>query len=410
MKSYCQRSNLFCSLVSMLMFFLLTSVSLSAQLIIHHTLEDSIRSLAVNGDNVYYPLDINDDDNTNINFNVNIDFCSELLTKYEATARFQGETDLTELYVDGNLITQMEEGEIFQTSNENYGYTGVFSLQNDCSQFGGGSWSNGDTNYLGFRLQEGDNYYYGWVHVTYKSSYNEYVELVIHSFAYCTIPNQVISAGQTELSIPTDAITNLQIADIADNGDGRDLEVSFNKISIESSLLEYRVMVVKSSDSYAFNLEKADTVTNYLSVSPTGNNIITILNQNSKDVNGDIVRTNLSYRIYVLSVANGTQANINALSERSEMITLIGGSFVDDYNSHILNCYPNPTSSFVNYNSEHVFDLVEVYDVTGSLLSVQSVNDTHGTIDMSAYNEGSYYLIFKSDSQSVVKSLLKIDK
>ncbi|MEI0736383.1 hypothetical protein VQ056_06370 [Paenibacillus sp. JTLBN-2024] len=50
--------------------------------------------------------------------------------------------------------------------------------------------------------------------------------------------------------------TNVSVNDVADHGDGRDLQVSFTRAADESNLSGYRIMAVKSSDANSFNLSK----------------------------------------------------------------------------------------------------------------------------------------------------------
>lgn len=112
------------------------------------------------------------------------------------------------------------------------------------------------------------------------------------------------------------AVTNLYVNDVANNNDGRDLQVSFNRPSDHTNISAYRVFVVKSSDAYYFDLNRANGIgsTNYTQF--TKNNDVTFtrtLNSGSRDVNGDLIRNNTDYQVFVMSVANNNSGN-NALS------------------------------------------------------------------------------------------------
>ena len=68
-------------------------------------------------------------------------------------------------------------------------------------------------------------------------------------------------------------ISNLSVADIGDNGDGRDLRVSFNKAADESRISAYRVYVVRSANVGSFTLSAANASNNYTQVNKTGGNL-----------------------------------------------------------------------------------------------------------------------------------------
>jgi len=122
------------------------------------------------------------------------------------------------------------------------------------------------------------------------------------------------------------AVTNLGVNDVSDNNNGSDLQVSFNRINDENTISQYRIMVVKSADIGYFNLTAANAVSssNYTNVSKTGYDIRQILASNAKDVNGDVIKNGVNYRVFVLSVGTGNNAGSNVLSNYSSAITLSG--------------------------------------------------------------------------------------
>ncbi|MBE9916253.1 copper amine oxidase N-terminal domain-containing protein [Paenibacillus donghaensis] len=124
------------------------------------------------------------------------------------------------------------------------------------------------------------------------------------------------------------AATNVSASDVSDYGDGRDMKVSFTRASDESNLYGYRIMVVKSGDANYFTLSKANALSSYYytDVNKTGYNISQTLSDRARDVNGDLIRNGVSYRVFVLSV--GAYGN-NALSSYPPEITLSNNSSVD---------------------------------------------------------------------------------
>ncbi|WP_036709560.1 copper amine oxidase N-terminal domain-containing protein [Paenibacillus pinihumi] len=141
-----------------------------------------------------------------------------------------------------------------------------------------------------------------------------------------------LSSSSSTISLTTNAgssaVTNVRAGDVSDYGDGRDLLVSFNKINDETRINHYRIMVVKSANADRFNLDQANNVpyANSTVVSKNGNNPSTILSSDARDVDGAAIRNGVSYKVFVLTVNDGSQAGSNALSAASATITLTNNS------------------------------------------------------------------------------------
>jgi len=123
------------------------------------------------------------------------------------------------------------------------------------------------------------------------------------------------------------AITNLQVRDAFDYGDGRDIEVSFTKIADETRLLHYRAIVVPANESSQFNLSAAKEVTspNYTTIHRTGQNIVQTLSS-PRDYKGRLIQDGIGYRVYILSVGNSFLGFGSSLSSPSAQITLMKNS------------------------------------------------------------------------------------
>lgn len=128
------------------------------------------------------------------------------------------------------------------------------------------------------------------------------------------------SAITLQNSVADLKVTNILVKDVADFGDGRDLQVEFTVPRVETNVVEYRVMVVPTNEAYNFSLQKANLVTrtNYTAVKKAGANLVTTLASNANDVNGNKVEMYKSYQVFVMTVGNGT----NELSNPSAAITL----------------------------------------------------------------------------------------
>ena len=120
------------------------------------------------------------------------------------------------------------------------------------------------------------------------------------------------------------AATTVVATDVADNQNGSDLNVAFTKASPENTVGSYRILVVKNTAAGAFNLAAANAVVaaNYTSVTPTGANISQALSATAKDADGDAIAEGVTYKVFVLSIADGTNATTNALSAPSDTVVL----------------------------------------------------------------------------------------
>ncbi len=119
-------------------------------------------------------------------------------------------------------------------------------------------------------------------------------------------------------------ISNLVVTDIAENGNGSDIGISFNKISDESEVLEYRVYVVKSNNSAGFDVANALSIAlpNYSVIEKTGANISTTLMASATDVDGDIIVEEVSYTIFVVAVAESSSMNFSSGISSGRTLTL----------------------------------------------------------------------------------------
>lgn len=132
-----------------------------------------------------------------------------------------------------------------------------------------------------------------------------------------------LSTGSTSTPVITD------VTDVNDYGDGRDLRVSFTRVSDESKISNYRIFVVKSSNSSYFDLNRANNVSSNYStyVSKTGYSTIThTLSSDARDVDGNYIRSGVYYRVFVMAVSNGSYSSYNTLSSASREIILSGNT------------------------------------------------------------------------------------
>jgi len=142
-----------------------------------------------------------------------------------------------------------------------------------------------------------------------------------------TTTDSKLSAASSSLTLSVNTATSpviTQVKDNSDYGDGRDIQVSFNRSSDESKVANYRVFVVRNSVASSFNLTTASNLSSslYYTVNKTGNNITTTLPSSMKDTSGYNVTNLQDYRIFVMAVGNQQNGYTNALSASSTVLRL----------------------------------------------------------------------------------------
>lgn len=186
-----------------------------------------------------------------------------------------------------------------------------------------GNWGIAPDRYLGLRLNVAGSLHYGWVRISVLSNNT----FVVHDYAYESTANASIDAGDDSTSTAPVQIlpaTNIIGTDIANNGNGADLQVTFDMATDETGLAEYRILVVKDAAAGSFTMLDAQGIpaSNRTDVAPTGSNITQVLSAGANDVDGDPIVENEPYRVFVLSVADGVDAMIDSLSQVSNQVIL----------------------------------------------------------------------------------------
>jgi hypothetical protein len=93
------------------------------------------------------------------------------------------------------------------SSSQTFAQSGSSSLKSTYSiGSGSGLWQNGVTKYLGVQLKVGSNYYNGWIRLSVSVAAHEWdasASFTVMDYAYNSIPNQTILAGETSCTVPT---------------------------------------------------------------------------------------------------------------------------------------------------------------------------------------------------------------
>ncbi|MHA7583436.1 stalk domain-containing protein [Paenibacillus vandeheii] len=158
-----------------------------------------------------------------------------------------------------------------------------------------------------------------------------YVVYIMSVSSNAATADNKLSSVSSSLTLGVNTATAPVITSVRDNsdyGDGRDIQVSFNRSSDESKVANYRIFVVRNSVSSSFNLTTASNLSSslYYNVNKTGNNITTTLPSSMKDTSGYSVTNLQDYRIYVMAVGNQQNGYTNALSSSSTQLRLTTNS------------------------------------------------------------------------------------
>lgn len=155
----------------------------------------------------------------------------------------------------------------------------------------------------------------------WTSSVNLYVAVVTVDFAgnkkavMGFYANVAVVADVLEVEAGAATITAVYDNDIYD--DVRDFQVEFNAAQNEDLVSEYRILVQGTGSAFSYNLEEANLIPegNYITVEKTGASVYTVdFTLGQKDVDGRTIHTGEYYDMFILSVADGTNATMNSLS------------------------------------------------------------------------------------------------
>jgi len=158
--------------------------------------------------------------------------------------------------------------------------------------------------------------------LTYDKVY-KVVILTVADMIDANISVIVIPESDLIFATPCNYVTNVSVYDNENSGNASDIKVSFNKVD-ETQISSYRVFVVKNDLADSFNLEIANHTQHesYFEIIPSGTNIEISLPLELKASDGDFIIENEIYRIFVQSVADLVNTDINALSPPSYLLVL----------------------------------------------------------------------------------------
>jgi len=220
----------------------------------------------------------------------------------------------------------------------------------------------------------------------------------------------VLSGVSNELTLNAGAspATNVVMVDIGDKGNGEDVQVTFDKAADESTVDEYRVIVVKSAKAGNFTLADADKVPFgiYRSVPKTGSNLVKFLNSNTKDTDGDLITFGVPYKTFIWSIADGVNVNNNSLSIASNEITL-GVLGLGDINQiDFVHVYSFGSKIYIQFENGFRFQgEAVVYDITGRAINSVPLNQQHISLEVPGNTSGVYILKLFLEDRVLAKKI-----
>lgn len=142
--------------------------------------------------------------------------------------------------------------------------------------------------------------------------------MIVISFIGCKNDDE---GQQEDVEMFVGQVVNIFLEDVADNGDSSDFNLRFDRVSDESTIEEYRVMLAKND--VELTLDEALNVEEYLAIEPSGEDFQSQLPTDFLDSDGDQIANSIEYNAYVLSKSNNENeftSNIAKTSDATEFV------------------------------------------------------------------------------------------
>jgi len=222
--------------------------------------------------------------------------------------------------------------------------------------------------------------------------------------------NSLKVSNELTLHTPAHRAQNVKAFDVWDHNDGSDMEVSFDKAVDESTVIEYRIIVVKSADAPGFKVNAASAVTagNYTSITPNGSDVTQTMAVDAKDKDGDLIVNNVEYVVFILSIADGTIADVNNLSAPSNEVTLIYTGDIEEPNKTVINwkIYSSGNDIYIKTNElPRKEAIVSIYTKAGKEVYKSNLSSSNTMITLDNIVNGIYIVKVQVDNNSIIRKL-----
>ena len=197
---------------------------------------------------------------------------------------------------------------------------------------------------------------------------------------------------------------------MANNHNGLDLEVSFDKAADEGTVSQYRIIVLKSADAANFTLQDAENNTSFFPVSPNGNNVQTVLAASTSDTDGDPIADAVAYKIVVLSMADGTNAVVNALSAPSAEVELVANTAAENLAEAGISIWVQGRSVRFSVPAGLKGETLIVSDLAGRKVLEETIASQNGEFTLTYFAEGVVMVSIQTQSGQAYSKKLVIAK
>lgn len=144
-----------------------------------------------------------------------------------------------------------------------------------------------------------------------------------------------VISGLVVLEQATSVISDIILSDIAETGNGADLQVAFSAPAFEQTVDEYRLMFVDFVTAFDFDLATAQASTHFYSITPNGGPYTFTGDATTTDSNGEPIIWGVPYYAYILSIPGdlGMEDTLSAPSNQVIMnfpVVLNAGAMIGD--------------------------------------------------------------------------------
>lgn len=268
-----------------------------------------------------------------------------------------------------------------------------------------GNWLGASNKYLGLRVTIGTDTIYGWARLDVNTTASSFT---IKDYAYQSFPGVPILAGDTT-HIDAPLATNVLGADVANNGNGLDLQISFNKPVSEVGIKEYRIYIVDSAKAGTFNIDSAKAVASgdYVVHKPNGSNYSSVMQATTTDVDGNLIVNNQPYNIFVLSVPDGTNNNNPIMTKASPVVTLHTVTGIDDLRKNEIKVYATDQNIVLQTTAEYLGREYTVLDNMGRIVINNKIHANRELINTTGLARGIYHVRVSGDQPITTKVILR---
>lgn len=219
-----------------------------------------------------------------------------------------------------------------------------------------------------------------------------------------------IELGQTVIAPPN--VSNVVATDIGNNGNGTDLQVTFDVPSDESGIVAYHLIVFRPNINPGMLQGAASFIAQYASATllPDGDNKTHVfsatdnywqVNAAGNAIDSILITNDVEFRVWVYVQGASGFGNVY---EGSNPITLTDNLSVLE-NNWATRVFPNPVSDVLSFESDHLnIAFVQLIDLKGAKVLSSNVNALSGKLNVSAIDNGMYIFQALDENHNIIIS------